>query len=385
MDIKPRQHGLDTLRAIAILAVMAFHLQGTMPDAFGVVARFGWMGVDLFFVLSGYLIGSQVFRPYVKGQRMSTWSFYRRRLYRVLPAYFAVLLLYFAVPLWREAPGISPAWQFLTFTQNLLIDYGTNQAFSHAWSLCVEEHFYMILPLVVLWTMRRPALWKAVALVTALLVLGIAVRSSVLFHELRPLARREESYGLLYIEHTYYPTYSRLDGLLAGVTLSLIQLFRPAWWQATAGRGYTLLLVGTVLVGTSVWLFHDRLGVFGVSAVGNIVGFPILSLGLAMIVASAVSSNGLLRLRLPGAALISTLAYSLYLTHKEIVHLLDHFFPQIEDAGGLRWMGLVLVSCFTAAAALFYAVERPFLLVRDLHARGEEKDGERAVGVESAL
>jgi peptidoglycan/LPS O-acetylase OafA/YrhL len=64
-----------------------------------------------------------------------------RRAFRVLPAYLTVLLFYFAIPGFREAPGLSPAWQFLTFTENFRIDYLHDQAFSHVWSLCVEEHF----------------------------------------------------------------------------------------------------------------------------------------------------------------------------------------------------------------------------------------------------
>jgi peptidoglycan/LPS O-acetylase OafA/YrhL len=67
------------------------------------------MGVDLFFVLSGYLIGTQLLRPYAAGSRPLWRDFYRRRLYRVLPAYLAVLLLYVLVPAWREAPHLSPA------------------------------------------------------------------------------------------------------------------------------------------------------------------------------------------------------------------------------------------------------------------------------------
>jgi peptidoglycan/LPS O-acetylase OafA/YrhL len=104
------------------------------------------MGVDLFFVLSGYLIGSQLLKPFRSGEHPRLWDFYRRRLYRILPAYLAVLALYFLVPVWREQDGISPLWQFLTFTENFFVDYAKNEAFSHVWSLCVEEHFYCCCP-----------------------------------------------------------------------------------------------------------------------------------------------------------------------------------------------------------------------------------------------
>src|SRR5579862_7992291 len=139
------------MRAIAILWVMLWHMHWLLhPSLLTGLGRYGWMGVDIFFVLSGYLIGSQLLRPYTRGSQPSIGGFYLRRAFRVLPAYLTVLLLYFTVPGFREAPGLSPAWQFLTFTENFRINYATDQAFSHVWSLCVEEHFYLILPLLVL-------------------------------------------------------------------------------------------------------------------------------------------------------------------------------------------------------------------------------------------
>ncbi len=116
-----RLFGLDTLRALAILVVMLYHLTifGELPARILPVTDFGWMGVDLFFVLSGFLIGQQALKPYRIGQRLSLAAFYRRRAYRILPAYLAVLALYFLVPGWRESPRLSPLWKFLTFTMNL--------------------------------------------------------------------------------------------------------------------------------------------------------------------------------------------------------------------------------------------------------------------------
>ena len=115
-----RFHGLDTLRAVAIVLVVLYHLsiRGLLPVALGPVAAVGWIGVDLFFVLSGFLIGSQLMKPYLAGRAPSLREFYVRRAYRILPAYLVVLGLYFFVPWWREAPGTAPLWKFLTFTMN---------------------------------------------------------------------------------------------------------------------------------------------------------------------------------------------------------------------------------------------------------------------------
>ena len=352
------------MRALAIVAVMFFHLRGFLSDSIRDIDRNGWMGVDLFFVLSGYLIGSQLLKPYLSGRKPSLMDFYRRRAFRILPAYLVVLLLYVAWPAWREEPGLSPLWQFLTFTENLFVDYSVNQAFSHAWSLCVEEHFYLVLPLLVLWLMRKPSLRKTVLLLASLVVFGMAIRGFVLFHQLRKLG--PDDVGVAFIEHIYYPTYTRLDGLMVGVSLALIKAFRPQWWAAMARRGHATMLAGVVLIGVSLWLFVDRMGVTTVGAWGTIVGFPLLSLGLGFLVASSVSSNGVLsRFRIPGARWLATLAFSLYLTHKEIVHLDRLYMPSLEDDHGVKAMLIYAASCVGAAAVLYFAVERPFMLLRD--------------------
>jgi peptidoglycan/LPS O-acetylase OafA/YrhL len=103
-----RLAGLDTLRALAILLVMLFHLHWLLPDGSGPIARFGWMDVDLFFVLSGYLIGSQLLKPLREGRGVSLTGFYRNRAYRILPAYLVLLALDGLWPAWREDTGMSP-------------------------------------------------------------------------------------------------------------------------------------------------------------------------------------------------------------------------------------------------------------------------------------
>jgi peptidoglycan/LPS O-acetylase OafA/YrhL len=354
-----REPGLDLMRAIAILWVMLFHMRlRQLPIFFS--GRYGWMGVDLFFVLSGYLIGSQLLRPYLRNSTPSLGGFYFRRAFRVLPAYLAVLLLYFAVPIFREAPGLSPAWQFLTFTENFRIDYLHQQAFSHVWSLCVEEHFYLVLPLLVLLLMRKPRFGKALSVVLAILLFGIAVRAWIYLHQLRPLLNaNDDSFTLMYVEKIYYPTYTRLDGLLVGVVLATIKTFRPIWWTRAMAHGHLLLIAAIATCSTAMWLFVDRW-----SFSGTVIGFPLMALGLGLLVASSVSPTSWLS-RVRGFGFIAALAYSLYLTHKEIVHLDHLFLLRYVEAG--RWLALLIyfTTSFLAASLLYLLVERPFLRWRE--------------------
>jgi len=154
-----RTPGLDTLRAIAIVWVMLFHsvYVGGLGAGFGWLERSGWMGVDLFFVLSGYLIGSQVLKSLKVTGGIDFADFYRRRGVRILPAFLVVFAIYALLPGWRETPGMQPLWQFPSFTFNLLFDASDNYAFSHVWSLCVEEHFYLVFPFLAFALTRRPA------------------------------------------------------------------------------------------------------------------------------------------------------------------------------------------------------------------------------------
>ena len=175
-DDRKRQPGLDLLRAIAIVVVVIYHA-GIMGFPLpGRVHRWGWIGVDLFFVLSGYLIGGQLLAPLARHQRINLGQFFSRRAFRILPAYFLVLAIYFLLPSWREYPEMAqPLWKFLLSVQNIALHGGT--AFSHAWSLAVEDQFYLVLPFLLLFLNRRPK--AAVGVSCAIILGGILLRTSL--------------------------------------------------------------------------------------------------------------------------------------------------------------------------------------------------------------
>jgi peptidoglycan/LPS O-acetylase OafA/YrhL len=354
-----RLPGLDLLRAIAILWVMLFHswIVGGVGDPYNAVVGYGWMGVDLFFVLSGYLIGYQLLKPLSLGQPLHLSDFYRRRAFRILPAFLTVLAIYVFFPAWREAPGIQPAWQFLTFTVNLLIDYEHNQAFSHAWSLCVEEHFYLLFPLLALLLTRHPSRVVVISLSVFVVIGGMLIRGYACLH------------GKDYLESIYYPTYTRLDGLMAGVLLAAIQSYQPQRWAALQSRANALAGLGLVVIAVAIWLFRDR------SFVPVVFGFPLLALGFALLVTAAASPNGFGRWRIPAASWIAAMSYSLYLSHKLAMHFVASVLmstPHIP--GAVAFLGYI-VAIFTCGALLHYGVERPFLRLRDKHESSRHRRG----------
>jgi peptidoglycan/LPS O-acetylase OafA/YrhL len=383
--LSARLHGLNSLRALAIGLVMSFHLREFLPQWLQGVSRFGWIGVDLFFVLSGYLIGSQLLRPHTQGRKTRIRDFYRRRFYRVLPAYLVVLLLYLFFPAWREAPGMAPAWMFFTFTWNLVVGWGY-AAFSHVWSLCVEEHFYLLLPLIVVALMYKPSLRKAILVASVVLAISVGIRAFVVFHQLRPLGAEGGLFTARYLQTIYWPTYTRLDGLAVGVILASIKLFRPQWWRRAMARGHLLSLGGVACIAVTVLLFGGFFSASVVAALATIIGFLILAVGFGLLLLSSLSNNGLLaRVRLPGAKMTALLAYSLYLTHKEIVHVDRLLFPQLTAGGTWTVLIFVTLTCFAVAAVLYFAVERPFLLLRDASDRKRSRAAEERALAEPAL
>jgi peptidoglycan/LPS O-acetylase OafA/YrhL len=326
------------------------------------IVRFGWMGVDLFFVLSGFLIAGQLLRPWSRGLRPNYPRFFARRALRTLPAYLVVVAFYFCLPAIRERPNIQPLWQFLTFTENLLIEPPLPKAFSQVWSLCVEEQFYLIFPAVVALLAIRPSAAKVSGALLAILIGGMALRG---YLWLRAVARPPvdvNSAALYrpYMQLIYYPTWTRLDGLSAGVAAACISVFRPRLWATLTARPIVLLVLGILGVGASMAFFRDMVAGF----LPTVLGFPLLSFSMALLVAAGAANRSIIP-PIPGASALAAGAYSLYLTHKAV-------FPAVAAAMShaptwLRSAELVVawLAAFAVGAALYWLVERPFLKLRD--------------------
>lgn len=355
-----RLPGLDTLRAVAIAWVMLFHsyLIGGLGENFGVLERSGWMGVDLFFVLSGFLIGSQVCVSLRSTGRLDFRAFYARRAFRILPAFFVVLGLYVTWPAWRETPLMQPVWQFFTFTFNLLYNDGDRYAFSHVWSLCVEEHFYLVFPLLAVLLAGRMTPLRFTGLCVAIVVGGMVLRGWLWVALYQPAIGTDEP---AYLRYLYYPTYARLDGLLAGVALAATAVFRPAWMARFRRHGNLVLLGSAVLLGACILLFDRHRADFW----PIVVGYPLVALAMAGFVGTAGGGTWLATLRIPGAGWLARASYSLYLSHKGAFMLTEAALDgRLDSHPWLRFLAHALVV-LAIGATLYYLVERPFLRWRE--------------------
>jgi peptidoglycan/LPS O-acetylase OafA/YrhL len=353
---RERQPGLDLLRALAIIVVVVYHAALFGFKLPGRVDRFGWIGVDLFFVLSGYLIGGQLLAPLARNQRIKLGRFFSRRALRIMPAYFIVLAIYFLLPAWREYPEMSqPLWKFLLSVQNIALHGGT--AFSHAWSLAVEDQFYLALPFLLSFLCRRP---RAAIIVPFLIIIGgIALRAFLAAQN--PSVDGGVSFRG-FQAWIYYPTWTRLDPLVFGVVLAAIERFRPNWWQRLINCALWLWLPGLGLIVYALYLGETK----NLTVVACVWQFPLIAIGMAALLVCAVSPRlPLCRVAIPGAAFIATIAYSAYLIQKLVINGVEQFCTNhsIDLTSVAALLGVEL-CVYLAATILFLSIERPVLLLR---------------------
>ena len=160
----------------------------------------------------------------------------------------------------------------------------------------------------------------------------------------------------------YYPTGTRLDGLLMGVAAAAVRAFRPAIWARLTARPNLLLGAGCLGIVASTVFFRDQIAGFW----PTVLGFPLLSFCIALVVIAGAESRSLIgRYRVPGAGALATGAYSLYLSHKAIFHWVQLAAPHLPAPLQSVAFALALLAALGVGAALYWLVERPFLKLRD--------------------
>ncbi|WP_244914843.1 acyltransferase family protein [Rhizobium sullae] len=353
---------------------MLVHLpiEATPPMLVG-VRTYAWVGVDIFFVLSGFLIGTQLFKEVSRTGDVDLKSFYLRRAFRIFPAFFVVLGLYPIFPILRDAPTMQSIWSFATFTVNFDFDPRIGRAFTQAWSLCVEEHFYLVLPLLVLMLHRRISMRWTLVTAAAMVIAGMILRYTIWESQIGALvdADKLRDAFAVYLRDVYYPTYTRLDGLMFGVILAAARFFKPELCKRYAPPRVALP-IGVGLVAAALVLFSIRGPLAGTdlflvfqAQLGSVAGFPLISIGIALILGALLDLEHVLkRWPVPGAMVVATLSYSLYLTHKSAFHVDRLIFGEANLQGGSGFV-VYLVTSFAVAFVLWFCVERSFLRLRD--------------------
>jgi peptidoglycan/LPS O-acetylase OafA/YrhL len=354
-NTQQRIPGLDTLRALAIALVLCTHYSFVTHEAtFGNLTLRGWVGVDLFFVLSGYLIGGQIMTPLARGESFSLTNFMARRFLRTLPNYYVVLALYLLLqPPALIGSGMAEVWRYLTFTQNLAFTRW-GMSFSHSWSLCIEEQFYLVLPLAALLVARlRRSLLSGWGLALLALAGGMTARAWCWQH------MPPDGDGAT----LYYSSLTRFDELLPGVLIAMLEHFHPSLLGKMTRRPTLLIAGGLALVlGTLVFWFDAQTPV---SMAAGVLGYPALAFGFALLVMSCLNpASWLNRIRVPGAASLAAWSYAVYLAHKPIFQLLAGPLDAIISPKTPLGIAIVMAAGISGGWILYRLVETPFMRLR---------------------
>jgi peptidoglycan/LPS O-acetylase OafA/YrhL len=344
---------LDGLRALAIIPILFVHSTAVEHSRFNVLAAYGWIGVDLFFVLSGFLITGILLDA--KGEEGYFRNFYARRVLRIWPVYFALLFFVLVViphfrPAARDLVKFSP-WYYILFLQNVFPFGEFVPILAPTWSLGVEEQFYFLWPLLIALSPRR----------VFPLVIAVALVASPFVR----MATLHFTGDWLYI---YVLTFCRADGLLVGAAL--------AYWMRSEsysearlfsfGRWATALTVVPIL-----WIFSRGIAARGMQ---SFLIYSFLALAFGGLISLALSPRAtLLRrfLRFSALQYIGKISYGLYLIHKlaYVVYEKSSLYSILRVPGspGLdRTFTFVAEVSFAvlAASLSWYLLETPVLRLK---------------------
>lgn len=332
--------GLDGLRGVAVLAVMAFH-----AGLAGVGG--GLLGVDVFFVLSGFLVTSLLVQEHASTGDVNLRRFWCRRARRLLPA---LLLLLGGISLYARwgGSGLSPIqvrgdalstllyvanWHYILTGQNYFVRFGASSPLLHTWSLGVEEQFYLIWPILALLVLRRYGR-RGLGWTAGVLGGTSAATCAALFLAGSP------------VDRVYYGTDTRAQSLMVGALLAVLPLesFRSVWLWGVAGALALLFALHSVQ-GNGPFLYEG--------------GFLFVAVAAALVVALTVSRpDHPLSRALSGRALRYTgrISYGLYLYHWPLFLLLNQARTGI---GGTPLLLIRFAATFAVAAASFHFIENP--------------------------
>ena len=347
---------LDGLRGVAILLVVFYHNFGFINYFF-----FGWLGVDLFFVLSGFLITDILLKT--RNQPYYLKNFYIRRVLRIFPLYYLSLIVFFILfPLFNvEALDLNyyvehQIW-FWTYLQNWLFIFqpaaDDTAALNHFWSLAVEEQFYLGWPFLILVFRRTKNL---IYLLTVLLVSVITLRFVLWSYQIENLA-----YFNLY-------TFSRIDGICIGSLLAVLRLVK----HEAVNRYFTLIVLGLAVL-NFLFYFFNKENQFSYPYLA-IAGYTTFAIIFGLLVNEVVERQDTVISRVlafPCLRFFGNISYSLYVFHWPLYLLLAPFLRGWSEQH-LRFLNASIMASLVStllaillALLSFHFFEKKFLVLKN--------------------
>lgn len=350
-----RHLGLDLLRVLALVLVLGRHME-PRPDRIPLAGFWdAWhanngAGVDLFFVLSGFLVSGLLFSEYKKLGSLSISRFYVRRGWKIYPSFY-VLLLFACLYQWL-ALG-QPVRDRALFSELVFIQNYNAPFWNHTWTLAAEEHFYLLLPLVLSILIRKNRGAQNPFRAVPYLVLAVSISC---------LAIRIANY-LLRSDYSFrthvFPTHLRIDSLLFGVAISYAHHFHGPWLQRTFRPLRHVLIALGVAVLASAALLPSYRG-FYVHTFGFTVHYLATGALMVGVMHSEVPSN---RLTI-SIAKVATFSYSIFLWHMALMYWAMPHLRALSLSWELR-TAIYMLGAMAIGTTMAHLLELPLLRYRD--------------------
>lgn len=356
---------MDLLRAVAIILVIGRHTPYLAPSQypypikmfFWYWLKLGWIGVDLFFVLSGFLISGLLFREYTQHGQIKPGRFLIRRAFKLYPAYYAFLLI---TLIWQIVIGKPQSLSMYAFLSNSLFiqNYGPS-VWNHTWSLAVEEHFYLLFPVLIFFLSRTKS--KLTNPFCSIRNITIGLGISVL------LFRIITDWRFAYTHRIhFYPTHLRIDSLMFGVLLSYYYHYKHETTLSVLKKYYKFTLPASfAFLSTSLFFVIEK-------PFMHTIGFSLLYLGFGIQLLHFISWQSKLKdwfmKYLYWLSFVGVYSYSIYLWHLPLrVWGFSYIIPTIYGKRLPFIIGWPLYFAGSIALGIMMAkiIEIPALKLRD--------------------
>jgi peptidoglycan/LPS O-acetylase OafA/YrhL len=367
---------LDGIRAIAVIMVIVFHttsLSGFPLSWLGPLATpvvHGWMGVDLFFAMSGFLItrlwiDEEASAP-LEGAASRLRRFYARRSLRILPLYYFTLVAFIVLARWVPLPSIVPFARrvashpgrlvpYLFFYTNY-VDFGRDGAFAARWSLGVEEHFYLLWPCALLLARSR----------RTRIVVAASACAAILALRCFAIVYGDHKHGWASYMYVHYASHLRIDSILWGCLVALV--YETAVREVRARRLALALATSAlallIVTGESTILRAP-------APLGAGLGSSVLALAAALLCAEVTAAPRSILARalmLPPLPQVGFHSYAIYLIHPLAIDVaIDLVFRPVAVPTIWHWvlLNVVTVALAMGASMILHAtLERPFRALR---------------------
>jgi len=367
IDYSKRIFGLDLMRAVAIMMVVFSHIRWITPNANGfipdVMSISGVMGVEIFFVLSGFLIGRILYRAYTSEgfSFHKVFYFWIRRWFRTLPNYYLVLLINVLIVLYIGGQLPNHLWRYLFFLHNFATEMPW--FFAESWSLSVEEFAYILGPLLLYLTLFiKTNISKSKLFLMVTLVILILFVISKLIYNAHETVRDMRHWNVNVKGMVIY----RIDAIYYGVLAAYISIVKPNLWKRSRyiafGIGVLTLFCLNVLIPVNQ-IFISTHPMFW-----NVWYFILKSTAILLTLPLLSNMVSAPKLILRPITYISILSYAMYLLHYSIVMQLMKYYMPTENFAGLDiavFIMVYLMITMLLSYLLYKFYEKPMMDIRD--------------------